>query len=64
MPILTTLAVVLGGGVLNMIVSAVTNYFQREDVGRCAQSGLAGGIAGGIFACLCFYLGIKLGPTE
>lgn len=60
MTIPTILITVLGGGVLNMIVSAVTNHFQGDDVGRCAKSGLAGGIAGGIFACLAYVVGISL----
>lgn len=62
--IVTTLIVVVGGGVLNMIVAAVSNHFDGADVGRCARSGLAGGVAGGIFACLCWYVGINIGPTE
>ncbi|HEY5883055.1 MAG TPA: hypothetical protein VIT88_00125 [Pyrinomonadaceae bacterium] len=60
MPIPTMLIMVLGGGVLNMIVSAVANQFDGADVGRCARSGLAGGIAGGIFSCLFALAGLDV----
>ncbi len=58
MTIQTILVTVVGCAVGNMVMSAVQNHFDGDDVGKSARSGLTGGIAGGIFACFTAVLGI------
>jgi hypothetical protein len=55
----TIFITILGTSLGNMVVSAASNYYQGDDIEKCAKSGFAGGVAGGILAVILGFFGVN-----